>query len=102
MSMARTCGAKIQREFKHAKADSVYPTSQFAKPDQIDCGGDITLTLSYLGGDPCNCGDYCYCSDPEFHIDAYCSRCKYPYFEGIAEFTSGDARDAIERALNGR
>lgn len=97
--MVKTCEAKITREFKAGKANSDRPTQK--NKDVITCGGDLTYSLDISGGGPCHCGDYCYCSGPEIHVDVECSRCKYPYFEFIDKLTCGDARYELARILNG-
>lgn len=96
--MVRICEARISREIKSGKAMSERPTTKTMVLPQ--CGGDLTYSISMIGAGPCNCGDYCYCSGPEIHVDVNCSRCRYPYFEHIDSFTSGNAQYELERILN--
>lgn len=77
--MGLKCRARILKEYKVARADCMWPETQYGPSDigtQEICGGDVTVIAKaedepYFGG-----------SSARLVIEWTCSRCKHPYAEG--------------------
>lgn len=108
------CQARIKREFKKARAESVWPQrvnydrKTNAKilediPEHLkypECGGELRMGISVGIDGGCGC-----CGTAEVSVDVYCSRCSTPYFPDMALHNLNshyDARDYIEKVLNER
>ena len=74
------CTARILKEYKKAKADSMWPESIYGPTDVGTlpiCGGDITVKIKVDSSDcPC-CG-----SSPTLDLQAVCTKCKHPFWSG--------------------
>lgn len=87
------CEARILREFKHKRAETVWPA--YEGWDKLEvCGGTVTLEVvateePYMGG-----------SDPKIEVNAKCTRCRAPYFPGAYIATGGSKVEVLlSRAL---
>lgn len=87
-----TCEARILREFKTKKAESVWPA--YEGWDKLEaCGGAVTFEVRpgyepYMGG-----------ADAKIEVEATCSRCQYPYYPGAYVVTRPDVSKLLTRAL---
>lgn len=73
------CQARIVREYKTKKADSIYPfIPATGEANEVEgkeiCGGTLSVSCSISDGGCSCCG-----SGPELDIYLVCSRCKYPW-----------------------
>lgn len=92
------CKALIQKEFKRAKADSVWPMTTYGPTEFVgkfpECGGKITFCVRARVEDGCSC-----CGFPDVVIEFDCSRCKAPYFEDRFAMDRS-ASDYLTKLLN--
>ena len=94
------CKALIQKEFKRAKATSVWPETVYGPSEFVgkfpECGGEVTFSVRAMVSDGCGC-----CGYPEVKITATCSRCKMPYFDGRFSIDSAPT-EYLQDLLNNR
>jgi hypothetical protein len=75
-----TCKSKIIREFKQARAESLWP--EHDKDNMLPvCGGRLHVDLEVEGGGPCRCNDYCYCESAKLVVNVRCERCRNPFLD---------------------
>lgn len=88
------CGALITRVYKTVKADSVRPGFVDSHGrGKTPCGGTISVEVSVTQG--CCCGE-----SSEIRLDFTCSRCKWPWFEGLpSEYDEENRMSVIEKAV---
>lgn len=105
--MKLICQSRISREFKKAKADSVWPEyypsgHPEANPNAEGlpiCGGTVSVAVSVSAG--CSC-----CSTNELELELTCSRCKMPWVgSDVSKFSyepNAIAAELIAEALAAR
>lgn len=93
MTSAILCEARILREFKTKKADTVWPA--YEGWDKLEpCGGVVTFEVRpgyepYMGG-----------ADAKIEVEATCSRCRAPYYPGAFIVSGGSqVEKLLTRAL---
>jgi hypothetical protein len=90
------CQARIMREYKKKRADSLWPEYHTGQPSQwLDqypevCGGDVTVQIKAGWSGSCACS-----GSSELELEASCSRCASPYWPGRYELQGRISRGEI-------